>query len=376
MAEEVKGKSSWLKIILVLLIIGGGIWGYKTGAFHKTIVIQQKAVVPVVYVQPVVEYDASTKESEFVGRVEALQSVEIKPQVSGKIAKVCFNEGSIVKEGQVLFEIDPVEYNATVQLRKAELEQAEAVLVAAERYYKRTQSASSKAVSATDRDTAEGNYLTAKAAVSQAKANLILAQIDLGYCKIKSPITGKIGKTYYTKGNYVTPSTESLATVIQMDPIRVTYSLTDREYLDQFDSFKKEGSVFNTRIVLSNGASYTAAGEREFEDNTIDFSTGTIMMNLRFENKEGRLIPGEMVRVYTRNITDEIINVVPQVAVMSDSNGDYVYVINNGVAEQKRITLGRLFGSLREVSGLEVGEEVAVSGIQNLRNETVVEIKR
>ena len=232
--------------------------------------------------------------------MESIQSVSVKPQISGEIAKVCFKEGSVVKAGQLLFQIDPKQYEATVQLRKAELQQAEANLVTAEKYYKRVTAASERAVSATDRDTAEGNFLQAKAAVAQAKAALKLAQIDLGYCRITSPITGKIGRALYTKGNYVTPQITELASIVQMDPIRVSYPLPDRDYLDQLSLFKEDGSVYNTSLILSNGEKYNVPGKRDFENNRVDQTTGTIMMRLRFANKEGMLIPGEMVRVFTK----------------------------------------------------------------------------
>lgn len=247
----------------------------------------------------------------------------------------------------------------------------------AEKYYKRVTAASERAVSATDRDTAEGNFLQAKAAVAQAKAALKLAQIDLGYCRITSPITGKIGRALYTKGNYVTPQITELASIVQMDPIRVSYPLPDRDYLDQLSLFKEDGSVYNTSLILSNGEKYNVPGKRDFENNRVDQTTGTIMMRLRFANKEGMLIPGEMVRVFTKPVKSHIVNAVPQTAVMADEQGDYVYVINaDNTARQARVTLGREFGELREVtSGVEAGENVAVAGLQRLRPGAKVRIE-
>ena len=237
--------------------------------------------------------------------------------------------------------------------------------------------ASEQAVSAADRDAAEGSYLQTKAAVSQAKAALKLAQIDLGYCRITAPITGKIGKALYTKGNYVTPQITELASIVQMDPIRVSYPLPDRDYLDQISLFKADGSVYNTSLILSNGEKYNAPGKRDFENNTVDQTTGTMMMRLRFENKDGMLIPGSMVRVYTKPVKSHVVNAIPQTAVMADEKGDYVYVINaDNTARQARVTLGREFGELREVtSGVEAGENVAVAGLQRLRPGTKVRIE-
>ena len=376
---EIKGnpKSPWVKIAAAVVVIAVVFFGYRAWKDGSSQPVQQAAAEPVVIVKQVEKFDASSVPSEYVGRVESIQSVSVKPQISGEIAKVCFKEGSVVKAGQLLFQIDPKQYEATVQLRKAELQQAEANLVTAEKYYKRVTAASERAVSATDRDTAEGNFLQAKAAVAQAKAALKLAQIDLGYCRITSPITGKIGRALYTKGNYVTPQITELASIVQMDPIRVSYPLPDRDYLDQLSLFKEDGSVYNTSLILSNGEKYNVPGKRDFENNRVDQTTGTIMMRLRFANKEGMLIPGEMVRVFTNPVKSHIVNAVPQTAVMADEQGDYVYVINaDNTARQARVTLGREFGELREVtSGVEAGENVAVAGLQRLRPGAKVRIE-
>ena len=376
---EIKGnpKSPWVKIAAAVVVIAVVFFGYKAWKDGSSQPVQQAAAEPVVIVKQVEKFDASSVPSEYVGRVESIQSVSVKPQISGEIAKVCFKEGSVVKAGQLLFQIDPKQYEATVQLRKAELQQAEANLVTAEKYYKRVTAASERAVSATDRDTAEGNFLQAKAAVAQAKAALKLAQIDLGYCRITSPITGKIGRALYTKGNYVTPQITELASIVQMDPIRVSYPLPDRDYLDQLSLFKEDGSVYNTSLILSNGEKYNVPGKRDFENNRVDQTTGTIMMRLRFANKDGMLIPGEMVRVFTNPVKSHIVNAVPQTAVMADEQGDYVYVINaDNTARQARVTLGREFGELREVtSGVEAGENVAVAGLQRLRPGAKVRIE-
>lgn len=376
---EIKGnpKSPWVKIAAAVVVIAVVFFGYRAWKDGSSQPVQQAAAEPVVIVKQVEKFDASSVPSEYVGRVESIQSVSVKPQISGEIAKVCFKEGSVVKAGQLLFQIDPKQYEATVQLRKAELQQAEANLVTAEKYYKRVTAASERAVSATDRDTAEGNFLQGKAAVAQAKAALKLAQIDLGYCRITSPITGKIGRALYTKGNYVTPQITELASIVQMDPIRVSYPLPDRDYLDQLSLFKEDGSVYNTSLILSNGEKYNVPGKRDFENNKVDQTTGTIMMRLRFANKEGMLIPGEMVRVFTKPVKSHIVNAVPQTAVMADEQGDYVYVINaDNTARQARVTLGREFGELREVtSGVEAGENVAVAGLQRLRPGAKVRIE-
>lgn len=372
-----KQKSGWIKIALVVVIAAAAVYGYRTWSGGKAVQQQTaQAAEPLVIVKPVEKADSSSQPSEYVGRVEAIQTVQVKPQISGEIAKVSFKEGSIVKAGQLLFQIDPAQYQATVALRRAELEKAEATLAEAEKYHKRVMAANDQAVSAADRDTAESSVLQGKAAVSQAKANLRLAEINLGYCRITAPITGKIGIANLTKGNYVTPSSGALATIVQMDPVRVSYTLPDRDYLDQLELFKKEGSVYKTKLILSNGSELDVPGQRDFEDNTVDQMTGTVMMCLRYTNDSGMLIPGEMVRVFTQPVKSRIVNVIPQTAVMADAEGDYVYVVeaDNSVRDV-RVKLGREMGTLREVvSGLKDGQNVVVAGLQNLRPGTKVRI--
>lgn len=372
-----KQKSGWIKIALVVVIAAAAVYGYRTWSGGKAVQQQTaQAAEPLVIVKPVEKADSSSQPSEYVGRVEAIQTVQVKPQISGEIAKVSFKEGSIVKAGQLLFQIDPAQYQATVALRKAELEKAEATLAEAEKYHKRVMAANDQAVSAADRDTAESSVLQGKAAVSQAKANLRLAEINLGYCRITAPITGKIGIANLTKGNYVTPSSGALATIVQMDPVRVSYTLPDRDYLDQLELFKKEGSVYKTKLILSNGSELDVPGQRDFEDNAVDQMTGTVMMRLRYTNDSGMLIPGEMVRVFTQPVKSRIVNVIPQTAVMADAEGDYVYVVeaDNSVRDV-RVKLGREMGTLREVvSGLKDGQNVVVAGLQNLRPGTKVRI--
>ena len=372
-----KQKSGWIKIALVVVIAAAAVYGYRTWSGGKAVQQQTaQAAEPLVIVKPVEKADSSSQPSEYVGRVEAIQTVQVKPQISGEIAKVSFKEGSIVKAGQLLFQIDPAQYQATVALRKAELEKAEATLAEAEKYHKRVMAANDQAVSAADRDTAESSVLQGKAAVSQAKATLRLAEINLGYCRITAPITGKIGIANLTKGNYVTPSSGALATIVQMDPVRVSYTLPDRDYLDQLELFKKEGSVYKTKLILSNGSELDVPGQRDFEDNTVDQMTGTVMMRLRYTNDSGMLIPGGMVRVFTQPVKSRIVNVIPQTAVMADAEGDYVYVVeaDNSVRDV-RVKLGREMGTLREVvSGLKDGQNVVVAGLQNLRPGTKVRI--
>ncbi len=375
---EVSGgrKPRWVKITVMAAVAAAAFFGFKalTGGEKQQ---AQAQAEPVVVVQPVEKKDLSAQPSEYVGRVEAIQSVQVRPQVSGEIARVCFKEGSIVKAGSPLFQIDPAPFEATVALRRAELEKAKASLADAEKYYKRVNAADARAVSAAEKDTSESSVLQWRASVSQAKAALRLAEIDLSYCRVTAPITGKAGKANFTKGNYVTPASGALASIVQMDPIRVSFSLPDRDYLDQMEFFKNDGSVYKTKLMLSNGSYFETPGKRDFEDNTVELQTGTVMMNLRYANEDGMLIPGAMVRIFTQPVKSRIVTVIPQTAIMADAKGDFVYLLGaDNTVRDARVTLGRELGAAREVTaGVEAGDTVVVAGLQNLRPGVKVKVE-
>lgn len=328
---------------------------------------------PAVVLYTVSEKNLSPTRS-FIGKVEAIQIVSLKPQVSGEIKNVSFREGSFVKTGQPLFTIDSSRYQATADLRKAELQQAEATLAKSEKYLERVKAADKRSISASDMDTAESAFLQAKASVSQAKAVLKLAEIDLAHTRITSPITGRIGAAAFTRGNYVTPASETLATIVQMDPIRVSFALPDKDYLNQLEQFRKNGPVYRTTLVLSNGRELDVQGERDYESNRVDERTGTMEMAIRLPNPEGILIPGSMVRIGTKPVESMLSIVIPQESILADSQGSYVYTVDrNNIAHQSRIELGEEVGTMRKVTkGLKTGDRVIRIGLQNVRPEAPV----
>ncbi|MDR3230810.1 MAG: efflux RND transporter periplasmic adaptor subunit [Synergistaceae bacterium] len=328
---------------------------------------------PSVVLNVVASVDLAT-EHEYIGRVESIQSVQLRPQISGQIAEVHFKEGSTVKAGQLLFTIDARQYQATVDLRKADLDRAEAGYDRARKYYERLKATDSRSVPASDLDTAQSDVLQGKASVDQAKAALRLAQIDLGYTKIAAPIAGRIGGALFTKGNLVSPAGGPLAHIVQIDPVRVAFALPDRDYLDALVAFESPENVYRATVRLSNGEEYPVTGARDFEENIMDERTGTMMVHLRFQNAEGLLVPGAMVRVTTRPVDSHVAIVIPQESVLSDAQGDYIYVVDAGnVTHQRRVTLGAEEGALREVaSGLSTGERIVVYGLQSIRPEMKV----
>lgn len=369
--RQTAGRTSWntKKTLMVILVIVALIFVaryMKSGGKNAQQAPAQ--AVPIVVTHRIEKSDLAA-EREYVGRVDPIQSVSLRPQVSGEIARVHFKEGSKVSAGQLLFTIDDKQFRAAVEARKADLAQAEANYDRASKYFARLKASDPRSVSASALEASESDVLQGRAAVAQAKAALTNAQINLGYTRITAPITGQISRTAATKGNYVTPATE-LTTIVQTAPIRVTFTLPDRDFINQLEQFRNsKGDIFNATLRLANGDVFSEKGVRDFEDNQIDPSTGTIRMSMRYANSGGQLVPGSMVRIAVKPVRSYIAMVIPQESVLADSQGDYVYTVDGeGVARQRRVKLGIHYGVMREVlSGVEEGEMVIVKGAQSVR---------
>lgn len=330
--------------------------------------------------------DVSTFD-EKISYVEAINEVSLMPQVTGTIEKVLFEEGSLVKAGDILFEIDPEKYQAAYDLAKARLDSAHANFVKAERDYNRQVKLSNeKFASKATFDSSESAYLQAKAAVEEAKANLDLATIDLRNTKVPSPISGKIGKALATKGNYVVASNAVLAKIVQVNPVRISFSLTDKEYtMLQKKGYEK--ADLTARIALSDGEYVNEKIVGIFTDNAVNTNTATISVFADVANDSDRLIPGSYVQSAITDNKPLYSVVVPQTAIGYDKDGAYIYVakIDNekskendvhGAAEQRRVVLGNVINGSEQVvlSGLKEGEMVIVQGIVKIRDGSQIRI--
>jgi RND family efflux transporter MFP subunit len=328
---------------------------------------------PLVTVATVIEQDVNPP-LEYVGHVEAIQSVDLRARVEGFLEDVNFKEGSDVHAGDLLYVIEQAPYLARVDADKASLAQAEAILTKARQYLHRAQTVRSGGVSATDLDNAVAEEVRAKAQLEQARANLEIAQINLSYTTIRAPIGGRIGRTAFTKGNLVEPGSGALARIVQLDPIRVVYSISENDLPDINMAFKDAGRGKNhpmlmPRIKLAGGQILKTAGHVDFVDNTVDVSTGTIAVRALFKNPEGTLLPGQYVTVLVARSEPKPMPVVPQAAVLEDHDGRYVLLVDdqNRVA-MRRVKTGPVIGVNWAVeSGLSVNERVIVEGVQKVR---------
>ena len=326
-------------------------------------------------------------ETEYVGHVEPIQETDILPQIEGYVKRVCFTEGTYVNAGDVLFEIDPEQYEASRRLRYSEVISAEAkVTVAlaevdrAERYFGRLASADDRGVTATERDTAETTLASAKAAlnaaraeVEQAKAAAAIADFNMKHTVVKSPISGRIGKALRHVGDYVSPSKSALAQVVQTDPIRVVFPITDKDYgvwrvAAECGARDLEGSR-RLRLRLADGTLYGKLGSIDFGNNKVDRETATVMLHARFENGAGALLPGAFVRVLSDESHPQRLLAVPAGAVERMTKGVYVWTLQaDGTVKATAVEAGLTWkGRTAILSGLSEGAKVIVAGGFKLR---------
>ncbi len=326
---------------------------------------------PTVTVARIAETDV-VPATDYVGHVEAIQMVDLRARVEGFLEAVRFKEGDFVHAGDVLYIIEQDAYKAQVDAAAAKVQAAQAELVRATALLRRLRAASPRSVPATDLDNAEAGEQTARAQLTDAQAALTLAKLNLSYTTIKAPISGRIGRTRYTRGNLVNPGSGVLARIVQMDPIRVVYAISETDLpaiqkaLADADGDGKR--VLAPRLRLADGSVFPGTGRVSFVDNQVDPSTGTIAVRARFANPGGVLIPDQYVTVLVKAAAAQVKPLVPQAAVLVGKTGRSVLMVEKGLVVVRPITIGPALGTDWVVeSGLKAGDEVIVSGIQKVR---------
>jgi RND family efflux transporter MFP subunit len=339
-----------------------------------------KVPPPLVTVAKVTEQDVNPP-AEYVGHMEAVQTVDLRARITGFLEQVKFREGSDVRAGDLLYVIEKASYQAKVDADTATVTQATATFTKARQYLERVRTVRSGGVSQADIDEAVAEELRARGKLEQAKANLERSQLDLGYTMVTAPITGRIGRTAYTKGNLVNPASGPLARIVQMDPIRVVYSISENDLVAIKMAFKdaasgKKHPMLAPRIKLPGSQVLKTAGQIDFVDNTVDPGTGTIAVWALFDNPDGTLLPGQYVTVLVARSQPELMPVVPQSALLEDHDGRYVLLVNdqNQVAT-RRVETGPVVGVNWAIkSGLSVNENVIIEGVQKVRPGQLVKI--
>lgn len=315
---------------------------------------------------------------EYAGRVAGSREVEVRARVSGILMERTYTEGELVKQGDLLFLIDPAPYEAALAQAEAMLQQQQANLAQADREWKRISALFERnAVSARERDSALSTLELAKAAVAGARAELRTARINLDYTRVEAPISGVTSQEAVSEGSLVgTGQDYSLLTHIsQLDPVYVNFAVPDAEAL-QLRNMQESGALtlpadgrLRVDLRLSDGSTMDDAGYVDFTDSTIDPGTGTIRNRAVVANPNRDLMPGQFVRVQVKGMMLRNAVTVPQMAVLQGAQGMMVYVVNGeNVATPRPIRIGRAIGDSWLVQdGLKGGERVIVEGVIKVR---------
>ncbi|MDN0076736.1 efflux RND transporter periplasmic adaptor subunit [Crenobacter sp. SG2303] len=315
---------------------------------------------------------------ELVGQANGYRQVQVRARVGGILLKRVYTEGRPVKEGDLLFQIDPAPFQATYDNAKATLGVEEAKLVNAKQNYDRVLPLfKENAVSQKDRDDAAASYQSALASVAAARATLQNAKINLGYTRVTAPITGVTSKEVLSEGSLVSAANDAslLTTISQLDPIYVNFSVSDNDMLrlrklEQSGKLKlAEPKKLNVRLKLSDGSEYSQAGSLNFTDNIIDPATGTVSSRALFPNAKGQILPGQFVRVVLDGVTRTNALVVPQKAVFSSQQGKMVWVAGaDGKATPTPIeTADEVGHDVIVDKGLKPGDRVVIDNLIKLR---------
>ena len=329
-----------------------------------------------------------TQTNEFIGRIQSIGRVALVARVSAYLEKRLFVEGSEVKQGDLLYLLEQPPFQAQVDADKANVEQLEAQHTYAEKQLERSQyllKTPAGQQQVVDQDLSNERSLAAQ--VAAAKAQLEEAEINLGYTEIRAPIDGKISATEVTEGNVVSPTSGTLANLVSQDPMYVLFPIPTREGLDLRDRYEPKGGL-NAAIVklrLPDGRIYGPAGKLDYVSPTIATNTDTVTVRAVVPNPlipgmppggpaPRELFDGEFVTVLLEGVQPITVLAIPRAAVLSDQQGDYVYVVDaQNKAQIRRIQLGQSTPSTAVVSnGLTEGELVISEGVQRVRPGEVV----
>ena len=318
------------------------------------------------------------------GRIASFQVAEVRPQVGGILQQRLFTEGADVKAGQALYQIDPATYEAALDSAQAALMKAEANVTPARLKAERFRELLAiKAVSKQEYDDAQAAFKQAEADVAVNRAAVKTARINLEYTKVRSPISGRIGKSAFTPGALVTANqAQALTSVRQLDPVYVDITQSSQDLLRlraQFTNgeLRSAAEEAPVRLKLENGARYPHEGRLQFTDVSVDESTGMVSLRALFPNPEHILLPGMYVRAVIAEGVDENALLVPQRALRRDPKGQAsVLLVDGGKVDVRLVDVGRTVGdSWQVLSGLKPGDRVIVEGGQNVRPGMSVKIR-
>lgn len=354
--------------ILILAVIIVPIIYNKTSGIIAAIAQRRAMLMPKEVEVGTPHIEEVNVSAESTGRVEAEYSVDLVARVPGFLLKKYFKEGDFVKKGQVLFQIDPREYQIEVNNSQANVNQYSALLKNAQQELNRANAlVKEDLISRSDVDQSLASRNQNKALYDAARQQLELAKVNLGYTKIKSPIDGRIGKVNITEGNYVTATSGSLVNISSVNPVFVTFSLKS----DDFVRLLKASNKFKdakVEVQFDGGSWYDKIGKVNFVDNKIDKNSGSVTLRATFDNSKGWLVPGAYMKVKITAPKLVKYMTVPQASTKGDAmSGYYVWAVEDNKAVKKNIKVSDAIDNNWVVnSGLNLDDTIVLSGIQNI----------
>jgi multidrug efflux system membrane fusion protein len=312
----------------------------------------------------------------YSGRLEAIEQVEIRPQIAGTLTAVHFKDGSLVRKGDLLFSIDPRPYRAEVARAEAQLAGAAArAAYTADDLARGKRLLADNAIARRDFDEKQNAAREAAAAEQAARASLRVARLNLDYTRITAPISGRVSRAELTVGNLVAPgNSQPLTTLVSADRIYAAFDVDEQSYLHVVDGAR--GASLPVRLGLADDTGYTLAGRLVSIDNHLDGSSGTIRLRAVLDNADGRLLPGLYVRVRLGEASARPAVLIDEKAVATDQDKRFVLVVGaDGRAAYREVRLGGIQDGLCVVdSGLKAGERIIVNGLQRVRPGDLVQL--
>ncbi|MBS3020650.1 Efflux pump periplasmic linker BepF [Comamonas sp. PE63] len=310
---------------------------------------------------------------EFNGRIEAVESVQLRSRVSGYIERIAFAEGQEVKKGQLLFVIDQRPYRAALASAQAQLERARAAAGLAQTQDQRArQLVAENAVSREEADTRAATLAQATAQVRAAEAELATARLQLDFTEVRAPITGRASRALLTVGNMAQADQSVLTTLVSQDPVYAYFDADEHSFL-RYQKAGLSGRGRAVRVALVGDSGFAHAGTLDFSDNQLQPGTGTMRLRARLANPDRMLTPGLFARVQMqsgpeRQEAETQALLIDDKAVLTDQDRKYVYVVGEGnLAERRDLTLGRMVDGRRLVEkGLAAGDRLVVGGVQRI----------
>jgi membrane fusion protein (multidrug efflux system) len=307
--------------------------------------------------------------AEAVGQTEGAKEVEIRPRVGGILLKRKYNEGSPVKAGQILFNIDPEPYKIALNQARAQYNQSLARAEQAKREKKRLEGLiESQSISQREFDNASSDESISVAALAQSRANLKQAELNLSYTNVTAPVDGISGRFQFSEGALISANTSLLTTLAQVNPIWVRFSFSDNE-LKQLGGALNEKNIQEVSITLSDGNEYPKKGKINFAASEINPSLGTQELRATFENSERQILPGQFVRVRVTTGKKEGVFLLPQLAVLNSDQGKFVFVVNEkNQATPRPVIAGEWKGKDWVIlGGLQAGDKVIIDNLIKVR---------